>query len=170
MNSMYPSGTAAIVSDGAGVLGEAAVRRLHGLGVAAVIADLMDDRARTLVDRPCDSVVYVRTDLTDSDSVSAALDCASHLDTLRSAVIAHGGLGVGERLVRQDGSPAALEIGGERTLQKFRKHPLCQSNSDHRPSSPIAFSACRPTTTSTEKSFASTAVSALLHADRCREP
>ena len=41
----------AIVTGGAGGLGEAVVRKLHGEGVAVVVADLADERAAALAER-----------------------------------------------------------------------------------------------------------------------
>ncbi|MGW0043604.1 SDR family oxidoreductase [Rhodococcus sp. NPDC003348] len=118
MTSTNLAGTAAVVTGGAGGLGEAVVRRLHELGAAVVIADLADDRAQALAEELGGSAVYARTDVTDSDSVSAALDCAAGLGSLRSVVIAHGGWGVAERLVQRDGSPATLD-GFTRTLDLY---------------------------------------------------
>lgn len=118
MTSTDLSGTAAIVIGGAGGLGEAVVRRLHEHGAAVVIADLDGDRARELADELVDSVVHIRTDVTDSDSVSAAIEAASRLGPLRSAVLAQGGWGVAERIVQRDGSPASLE-GFTRTLDLY---------------------------------------------------
>ena len=42
------TGGVAIVTGGAGGLGEAVVRKLHGEGVAVVVADLADERAAAL--------------------------------------------------------------------------------------------------------------------------
>ena len=61
----------AIVTGGAGGLGEAVVRKLHGEGVAVVIADLADERAAALADELGNKVVYARTDVTSEADVEA---------------------------------------------------------------------------------------------------
>lgn len=111
-------GAAAIVTGGAGGLGEATVRRLRAEGHAVVIADLAEDKGRALTDELGDRTAFVRTDVTDEDSVMAAIDAANALGTLRYAVIAHGGWGVAQRVVQRDGSPAELS-GFTKTLDLY---------------------------------------------------
>lgn len=101
-------GTSAIVSGGAGGLGEATVRRLHAEGVGVVIADLAADKGKALAQELGTGAIFASTDVTDEDSVLAAIAGANTLGTLRYAVIAHGGFGVIERIVNRDGSPADL--------------------------------------------------------------
>ncbi|NKY54566.1 SDR family oxidoreductase [Nocardia flavorosea] len=113
-----PATDVALVTGGAGGLGEAVVRRLHKAGKAVVVADLADDRAEKLVADLGTGARYVRTDVTSEESVSAALDAAAELGTLRHIVIAHGGWGVAERVVNRDGSPASLE-GFTKTLDLY---------------------------------------------------
>jgi NAD(P)-dependent dehydrogenase (short-subunit alcohol dehydrogenase family) len=103
-------GASAIVSGGAGGLGEAAVRRLHAEGLAVVIADLADDKGKALADELGAKASFVSTDVTSEDSVLAAIGEANALGTLRYAVVAHGGWGVAEKIVKRDGSPA--DLGG----------------------------------------------------------
>jgi NAD(P)-dependent dehydrogenase (short-subunit alcohol dehydrogenase family) len=99
----------AIVSGGAGGLGAATVRRLHASGIGVVIADLAEDTGTALADELGEGVAFARTDVTDADSVSHALDAAAELGQFRFAVIAHGGFGVNQRVVQRDGSPADYE-------------------------------------------------------------
>ncbi|WP_288049561.1 SDR family oxidoreductase [Nocardia sp.] len=99
----------ALVTGGAGGLGEAVVRRIVDAGGSVVIADLADDRAEKLADELGSKVGYVRTDVTDEASVRAAVEAAAELGTLRHAVIAHGGFGVAEKVVGRDGSPSGLD-------------------------------------------------------------
>ena len=47
-NHMQIAGSSAIVVGGAGGLGEATVRRLHGAGAKVVVADLADDKGKAL--------------------------------------------------------------------------------------------------------------------------
>ncbi|GAB1814854.1 SDR family oxidoreductase [Mycobacterium sp. MUNTM1] len=111
-------GASAIVSGGAGGLGEATVRRLHAEGLGVVIADLAEDKGKTLADELGGRAVFVSTDVTSEDSVTKAIDQANELGRLRYAVIAHGGFGVAERIVKRDGSPAAFE-GFTKTIELY---------------------------------------------------
>lgn len=103
-------GASAIVSGGAGGLGEATVRRLHAEGLGVVIADLAEDKGKALADELGDKTEFVSTDVTDEDSINTAIGVAQTLGTLRYAVVAHGGFGVAQRIVQRDGSPA--DFGG----------------------------------------------------------
>ena len=67
---MQIAGSSAIVVGGAGGLGEATVRRLHGAGAKVVVADLADDKGKELESEL--GVRYVRTDATSEESVNAA--------------------------------------------------------------------------------------------------
>jgi NAD(P)-dependent dehydrogenase (short-subunit alcohol dehydrogenase family) len=103
------SDVVAVVTGGAGGLGEAVVRTLQGAGASVVIADLADERAAALAAELGNKVVYARTDETSESSVDAMIDTAYELGTLRRVVISHGGWGVTEKVVNRDGSPASLE-------------------------------------------------------------
>jgi NAD(P)-dependent dehydrogenase (short-subunit alcohol dehydrogenase family) len=104
------SGSAALVTGGAGGLGEATVRRLAAAGARVVIADLSDDRGAALAGELGSGAVYVRTDATDEASVLAALEAAAEMGPLRVAVNAHGGTAGGQgRVVDRDGNPYGLD-------------------------------------------------------------
>ena len=107
---MQLSGSSAVVVGGAGGLGEATVRRLHGAGAQVVIADLADEKGKELETEL--GVRYVRTDATDEADVQAALAEAQSLGPLRVSVDAHGGPASGGRLVAKDGTP--LDLAGFR--------------------------------------------------------
>lgn len=101
------SGASAIVTGGTGGLGEAAVRRLHADGLGVVIADVAEEKGAALAEELGPRAAFVKTDVTDDASVSAAIDRAGELGQLRYAVIAHGGFGGRpERVVGRDGTPA----------------------------------------------------------------
>jgi NAD(P)-dependent dehydrogenase (short-subunit alcohol dehydrogenase family) len=102
-------GEVVLVTGGAGGLGDATVRRLHGAGAAVIVADVNDDKGNALAAELGNKVAYVHTDVLDEDSVNTALDKADELGVLRNIVIAHGGYGVLERVVNRDGSPATLK-------------------------------------------------------------
>jgi NAD(P)-dependent dehydrogenase (short-subunit alcohol dehydrogenase family) len=111
-------GNSALVSGGAGGLGEATTRRLAAAGAAVVIADLADDRAKVLADELGERVRYVRTDVTQEDDVLKAVAAAQGLGPLRVAVNAHGGSGAGGRLVSREGVPLPLD-GFKRTVEVY---------------------------------------------------
>jgi len=69
-------GASAIVSGGAGGLGEATVRRLHADGLGVVIADLADDKGKALADELGSRALFVSTDVTSEDSLQAAIEQA----------------------------------------------------------------------------------------------
>lgn len=106
----FPTGSVALVTGGTGGLGQATVRRLHAEGLGVVIADVNDEKGEALADELGQGAVFAHTDVTDPDSVTAAINAGAELGTMRYAVIAHGGLGGRpERTVNRDGSPASIE-------------------------------------------------------------
>src|SRR5882757_9205627 len=88
---MELTGASALVTGGAGGLGAATVRRLSQAGMHVVIADLAEDRGQELAKEIGDDARFVRTDITDEESVRTAVDAASELGPLRVSVAAHGG-------------------------------------------------------------------------------
>ena len=113
---MQISGSSALVVGGAGGLGEATVRRLHGAGAKVVVADLADEKGEALENEL--GVRYVRTDATSTDDVNAAIAQAEALGPLRISVDAHGGPASGGRLVGRDGSPLDLD-GFKKTIEFY---------------------------------------------------
>jgi NAD(P)-dependent dehydrogenase (short-subunit alcohol dehydrogenase family) len=111
-------GSSAVISGGASGLGAATVRRLHREGLGVVIADLAEAEGRALADELGDRATFVRTDVTDSETIAAAIDAAGSLGEFRYAVIAHGGFGVNQRIVGRDGSPAAYD-GFTKTIDLY---------------------------------------------------
>ena len=114
---MQLSGRSAVVTGGAGGLGEGAVRALVAAGAKVVVADLSDDRGKALEDAFDGDVRYVSTDVTEEDSVQAALDAAAELGTLRVAVVVHGGHVEAGRIVGKSG-PLSLD-GYRKTLEHY---------------------------------------------------
>ncbi|CAN5150706.1 SDR family NAD(P)-dependent oxidoreductase [soil metagenome] len=103
------SQASAVVTGGAGGLGEATVRKLASLGTAVVIADLNDEGGQALAAELGGNVVYIRTDVLDEPSVDGALAAANELAPLRVVVNAHGGGAGASRVVGRDGQPAPLD-------------------------------------------------------------
>jgi NAD(P)-dependent dehydrogenase (short-subunit alcohol dehydrogenase family) len=108
----------ALVTGGAGGLGEAAVRALAAAGAGVVIADLDDEKAAKLAAELGERVVYSRTDVTDDDAVRGAIEAARGLGTLRWAVASHGGFGVAERVVGRSLEPASM-AGFKKTIDLY---------------------------------------------------
>jgi NAD(P)-dependent dehydrogenase (short-subunit alcohol dehydrogenase family) len=106
---MELNGSAALVTGGAGGLGEATVRRLVAAGAKVVIADLATEKGQALAEELGQAAAFVETDVTSEDSVTRALDRAAALGPVRVAVAVHGGFGGGGRTLRSDGTPHALE-------------------------------------------------------------
>ncbi|MCW2829398.1 MAG: 3-hydroxy-2-methylbutyryl-CoA dehydrogenase [Aeromicrobium sp.] len=115
---MQLDNSSAIVTGGAGGLGEAVVRELVAAGAAVVIADMNDEKGEALAAELGDKVTYVKTNVLDDAAVGAAIDAAQALAPLRYTVAAHGGWGIAERVVQRDGSPATLE-GFTKTLDLY---------------------------------------------------
>jgi NAD(P)-dependent dehydrogenase (short-subunit alcohol dehydrogenase family) len=111
-------GASAIVSGGAGGLGEATVRRLHADGLGVVIADLAAEKGKALADELGSRALFVSTDVTSDESVLGAIEQANQLGELRYSVIAHGGFGVAQRIVQRDGSPADM-AGFTKTIDLY---------------------------------------------------
>jgi NAD(P)-dependent dehydrogenase (short-subunit alcohol dehydrogenase family) len=99
--------TVALVTGGASGLGLATVRELHAHGAKAVIADLPSSRGAEVAAELGDGVVFAPTDVTDEAQVSAALDAAAGLGTLR-IVVNCAGIGNAFRVVAKDGTPFPL--------------------------------------------------------------
>jgi NAD(P)-dependent dehydrogenase (short-subunit alcohol dehydrogenase family) len=93
----------AIVTGGAGGFGAATVRRLVGAGAKVVVADLAEDRGKALADELGEAARFVSTDVTDEESVAAAIAAAGELGPLRVAVNVHGGPAAGARILNRQG-------------------------------------------------------------------
>jgi NAD(P)-dependent dehydrogenase (short-subunit alcohol dehydrogenase family) len=110
-------GSVALVTGGAGGLGEAVVREFVEAGGKVVIGDLSDERGEALAKELGANAIYARTNVLDDDSVNKAIEAAAELGTLRYAVAAHGGYGKAERVVGRSG-PASME-GFTKTIELY---------------------------------------------------
>jgi NAD(P)-dependent dehydrogenase (short-subunit alcohol dehydrogenase family) len=106
---MELKGAAAVVTGGAGGLGEATVRRLVEAGARVVVADLAVDKGRVLAAELGDATAFAECDVTSEESVGAAFEQAAALGPVRLAVAVHGGFGGGGRTLGRDGTPHALD-------------------------------------------------------------
>jgi NAD(P)-dependent dehydrogenase (short-subunit alcohol dehydrogenase family) len=96
------NGLVALVTGGGSGLGEATVRRFAAAGAAVVICDLESSRGKAVADELGDRVVFVPADVTDESAVTAALDAAAELGTLR-VVVACAGIATPGRVVGRKG-------------------------------------------------------------------
>ena len=96
-------GSAAIVAGGASGLGEATVRRLHGLGAGVVIADLNVERGHALAAELGDRAGFLATDVTDPDGVKAAIDAAAQTPGGLRISVCCAGIGWAERVAGRRG-------------------------------------------------------------------
>jgi NAD(P)-dependent dehydrogenase (short-subunit alcohol dehydrogenase family) len=112
------NGKAALVTGGAGGLGEATVRRLVADGARVVIADPAEAKGKSLAADLGQAAVFVRTDVTSDDSVADAVAAASDLGELRVTVCAHGGPVAQRRVLGRDGTPMPQALF-DRTVQIY---------------------------------------------------
>ncbi|MFT4288418.1 SDR family NAD(P)-dependent oxidoreductase [Nocardioides sp.] len=98
-------GAVALIAGGGGGFGAASARRLHAAGAKVLISDLDEAKGTAIADELGDGAVFVRTDVTDEESIQAAIDAALELGPLRIGVVAHGGPG-GPRTLDRDNQPA----------------------------------------------------------------
>lgn len=103
---MELAGVAAIVTGGASGLGAATVRKLAAAGAKVVVADLQDEKGEALADLV--GGVFVHTDVTNSEQVSAAVAVAVEAGPLR-ALVNCAGIGPPARTLNRDGTPHDLE-------------------------------------------------------------
>jgi NAD(P)-dependent dehydrogenase (short-subunit alcohol dehydrogenase family) len=109
--AMEINGTAAIVSGGASGLGAATVRALAAAGAKVVIADLNEQLGKALADEV--GGLFVRTDVSDADSVRAAVEVAASAGPPLRFVINCAGIGWAQRTVGRDGQPHDRAVFGK---------------------------------------------------------
>src|SRR5690606_40469208 len=98
---MDVNGSAAIISGGASGLGEATARELARAGATVVIADLNEDRGKSVADEL--GGVFVKTDVSDEAQVQAAVDAAVATGKPLRVLINSAGIGWAERTVNRKG-------------------------------------------------------------------
>jgi NAD(P)-dependent dehydrogenase (short-subunit alcohol dehydrogenase family) len=103
---MELNGTAGIVSGGASGLGEATARQLAAAGCRVVVADLNEQQGKAVADAI--GGLFVRTDVSDEQSVQAAVDAAASAGPPLRAIVNCAGIGWAARTVGRDGSPHDL--------------------------------------------------------------
>jgi 3-hydroxyacyl-CoA dehydrogenase / 3-hydroxy-2-methylbutyryl-CoA dehydrogenase len=103
---MQIDGSAALVAGGASGLGEATVRELHARGARIVIADFNGDRGRALAQELGQGVSFVKANVTDPGSVSAAVSAAAGLPGGLRIAVCCAGIGWAERVAGRRGAHA----------------------------------------------------------------
>lgn len=104
---MQIQGQAALVTGGGSGLGAAVARELARLGAKVAVLDVNEAGARAVAAEI--GGLAVRCDITDSASVSAALDAAEAAHGPARILMNIAGIGGAKRIVGRDGSPAPLE-------------------------------------------------------------
>jgi 3-hydroxyacyl-CoA dehydrogenase / 3-hydroxy-2-methylbutyryl-CoA dehydrogenase len=103
---MQIGGSGALVAGGASGLGEATARRLHAGGAHVVIADLNEERGGALAGELGERASFVATDVTDADSVQAAVSTAASQPVPLHIAVSCAGIGWAGRVVGKRGAHA----------------------------------------------------------------
>jgi len=107
---MNLTGQAALVTGAGSGLGEAVARALAAQGVRVALLDINEAGARRVADEiGADRALALRCDITDTASVTAALDAATAAQGPARILMNVAGIGTARRIVQRDGSPAPLE-------------------------------------------------------------
>ncbi len=96
-----------LVTGGASGLGAACIRLLTQAGAKAIIADLNSETGNALAKELGDSAVFVQTNVTDEESMQAAVQTAVEKFGNLSVAISCAGIGIAEKVLGKDG-PASL--------------------------------------------------------------
>ena len=100
---------AAVVSGGASGLGEATVRALVARGAAVTVLDLQEEKGKGLAAELGGHTTFVRTDVTDADSVQAAVAEATGKDRPLRIAVNCAGIGWAQRTVGKGNVPHDLD-------------------------------------------------------------
>jgi NAD(P)-dependent dehydrogenase (short-subunit alcohol dehydrogenase family) len=103
---MNLNGTSAIVSGGASGLGEATARELAKAGALVLVADLNAERGNKVADEI--GGVFTRVDVSDEESVAAAVGAVAAAPRPLRVAVSCAGIGWAARTVGRDGSPHDL--------------------------------------------------------------
>jgi NAD(P)-dependent dehydrogenase (short-subunit alcohol dehydrogenase family) len=95
------SGASAVVTGGASGIGAAAARALAERGARVVVADLNEEKGKSVAGEIGGE--FVTVDVTDTEQIKAAVDKAQELGPLR-VLVNSAGIGWAQRTVGKDGS------------------------------------------------------------------
>ena len=99
---------AAVVTGGASGLGAATARALTAAGAAVTLLDLDAERGQALAAELGGHTTFVRTDVTDEASVTAAIEDATSKDRPLRIAVNCAGIGWAQRVLGRDGTPHEL--------------------------------------------------------------
>jgi len=103
------SGASAVVTGGASGIGAAAARALAERGARVVVADLNEEKGKSVAGEIGGE--FVTVDVTDTDQIKAAVDKAQELGPLR-VLVNSAGIGWAQRTIGKDGSyDSAADLG-----------------------------------------------------------
>src|SRR5438046_1828524 len=102
---MKINGSVFLVTGGESGLGAATSRMLVENGARVVMADLREPEGQALASELGSGTRFIRTDVTDEASVTAAVQAAASMGELRG-LISCAGIVHGERIVKRDGAHA----------------------------------------------------------------
>jgi NAD(P)-dependent dehydrogenase (short-subunit alcohol dehydrogenase family) len=100
---MKLSDTIAVVTGGASGIGEAAVRQIVSAGGKCAVLDMNAERGVALADELGNSVIYCECDVTDEDSIVAALDACEAAFGGVNAAMNFAGIAVAVKTLGRDG-------------------------------------------------------------------
>lgn len=103
------SGVAAVVTGGASGLGEATTRALTARGAAVTIIDMAEDKGAALAAEIGGATTFLKTDVTDSEQVAAAIADASSKGVPFRVAVNCAGVGWAARTVGKTG-PHDLDL------------------------------------------------------------
>ena len=94
------TGASALVTGGASGIGAAVVRQLAGKGAKVVVADVQEERGRSLADEV--GGTFAKVDVTDTAQIEAAVVQAAELGDFR-ILVNSAGIGWAQRTIGRDG-------------------------------------------------------------------
>jgi NAD(P)-dependent dehydrogenase (short-subunit alcohol dehydrogenase family) len=100
---MQLEGHTFLVSGGASGLGAACARRFVGAGARVVLADVNESAGQLLASELGANARFMRTDVTQEDSVQHAVDAALETFGALHGAISCAGIGIGERTLGRNG-------------------------------------------------------------------
>ncbi len=111
---MHIQGQTALVTGAASGLGEATARELARLGAKVAVLDINEAQAETVASAIRaefgeDRAIALRCDITQTESVQAALDASERALGAARILMNVAGIGSAKRVVQRDGSAAPLE-------------------------------------------------------------